>query len=183
MSRIASDADSAVTVEGSQWSVFEATIRDHHADLHAFAYRVLGGRGDAEDALQAAYVKAFRAVQTGLIEQAPSRPWLFRVLYRCCIDEIRRAARTQHDVLDESRLRGRREADEFVLLRALSHALLELPPPTRAAVLLVDVHGFAYDDAAAALGVPRGTIASRLNHGRAALRRALPEYAPAWRKT
>jgi RNA polymerase sigma-70 factor (ECF subfamily) len=126
-------------------------------------------------------VKAFRTVRSGAVEQSPSRPWLFRVLYRCCVDELRRAARTQHDVLDDLAAAGRGEDEERGLVGALSRALLELPAPTRAAVLLVDVHGLGYDEAAAALGVPRGTIASRLNHGRSALRRALPEYAPTWR--
>lgn len=172
---------SQTSIDAGRWRQFEAAIRQHHGDLHAFAYRVLGGRSEAEDALQAAYVKAFRAVGTGAIEQSLSRPWLFRVLYRCCVDEFRRTARTEHDVLNEFTLAGRSEEGQPGLVSAISRAFLALPSPTRAAVLLVDVHGLSYDEAAAALGVPRGTIASRLNHGRAALRRALPEYAPEWR--
>jgi RNA polymerase sigma-70 factor, ECF subfamily len=50
-----------------------------------------------------------------------------------------------------------------------------LPPPDRAAVLLVDANGFDYESAAEVLGVPAGTVASRLNRARASLRRALDD--------
>jgi RNA polymerase sigma-70 factor (ECF subfamily) len=50
--------------------------------------------------------------------------------------------------------------------------------PTRAAVLLVDVHGLSYMEAAEALDLPRGTVASRLNHGRETLRETLAAHAP-----
>lgn len=166
--------------EGStnRWPAFETAIAEHHGALHAFAYRVLGGRTEAEDALQTAYLKAFRAVRAGEINAALSLPWLYRVVYHCCIDELRRVARNRHDVLDETlEAAGPREAPAD-LVRALSEALLHLSGQTRAAVLLVDVHGLTYDEAAAALEVPRGTIASRLNHGRDALRAALASYEP-----
>jgi RNA polymerase sigma-70 factor (ECF subfamily) len=59
---------------------------------------------------------------------------------------------------------------------ALAQALAGLAPPDRAAVLLVDAQGFDYESAGEVLGIPAGTIASRLNRARAALRRALEEH-------
>lgn len=168
--------------DAGRWQEFEATIAAHHADLHAFAYRILGGRAEAEDALQTAYVKVFRAVRAGNMEASISRPWLYRVVYRCCIDEFRRSARNQHDVLDEVVGTLRDQGAELGFVRALSQALLNLPVATRAVVVLIDVHGLSYDEAAALLEIPRGTVASRLNHARDALCKALPEYAPQqWR--
>ena len=69
-------------------------------------------------------------------------------------------------------------ADEIVARDELETALAALPPLERAAVLLVDANGFDYATAARILGVPPGTIASRLNRARASLRATLaPEGA------
>jgi RNA polymerase sigma-70 factor (ECF subfamily) len=157
--------------------VFAEAVEQHQKDLYAFAYRLLGQRSDAEDALQEAFVKALRAVGSRQVAAAPPRAWLFRAVYHCCIDERRRQKRTTHDVLDESVIVAAPEP-EAELVRELSAALLALPVPTRAAVLLVDVHGLTYVEAAGALELPRGTVASRLNHGRDALRAALAAHAP-----
>lgn len=165
--------------ELTPWARFEETVATYHAELHAFAYRILGGRSEAEDALQTAYLKVFRAARGG--DGSLTRPWLYRVVYRCCIDELRRLKRHDHDVLEGLAAGASDDGPTRELTRALSHAFLKLPAPTRAAVLLVDVHGLSYDEAAAALEVPRGTIASRLNHGRDALRAALSDDVADWR--
>ena len=157
------------------WPGFKAVIGAHQARLHAFAYRLLGGRAEAEDALQNAYLKAYQASQRSgavLFEL----PWLYRVVYSCCIDELRKARRTAHDTLDA--VAGLPTQPETDMARALSLALLALPAPSRAAVLLVDVHGLSYAEAAEVLDLPRGTIASRLNHGRQTLRTTLADYRP-----
>jgi RNA polymerase sigma factor (sigma-70 family) len=162
------------TEESSEnWPEFEAAIEQYQAELHAFAYRVLGGRAEAEDALQNAYLKAFRVAMTGE-RAATRRPWLYRVVYTCCVDELRRSARTAHDVLDE--VTSPSIDIDLGSVRALSDALLGLPVPSRAVVLLVDVHGLSYEEAAVALDLPRGTVASRLNQGRGILRNALEAH-------
>jgi RNA polymerase sigma-70 factor, ECF subfamily len=162
------------------WLDFKAAIDAHQAKLHAFAYRLLGGKIEAEDALQNAYLKAYQASQAdGAVTF--KLPWLYQVVYSCCVDELRNARRTAHDTLDDvASLATQPEAD---VTRALSAALLALPAPSRAAVLLVDVHGLSYAEAAEVLDLPRGTIASRLNHGRQILRKALADYRPATRRT
>ncbi len=165
--------------ELTRWGRFEEAIASYQSELHAFAYRILGGRSEAEDALQTAYLKAFRAAADDQVRL--TRPWLYRVVYRCCIDELRRLKRHNHDVLENAAAGVTDDEATRELSRALSHAFLQLPAPTRAAVLLVDVHGFSYAEAAAALDVPRGTIASRLNHGRDALRVALTDDVTDWR--
>jgi RNA polymerase sigma-70 factor, ECF subfamily len=162
------------------WLDFKAAIDAHQAKLHAFAYRLLGGKIEAEDALQNAYLKAYQASQAdGAV--VSKLPWLYQVVYSCCIDELRNARRTAHDTLDDvASLATQPEAD---VTWALSAALLALPAPSRAAVLLVDVHGLSYAEAAEVLDLPRGTIASRLNHGRQTLRQALADHRPATGRT
>lgn len=164
------------------WPAFESTIERYQRELHAFAYRIMGGSLEAEDALQEALIKAFLSFQSGDAKAATSRSWLYRVVYSCCVDQLRRASRNAHDVLDDSDQPpspGSLNGSDASMSQAISRALLGLPPPMRAAVLLVDVHGLTYDEAAVVLEVPRGTIASRLNHGRRTLRGVLTEYARA----
>jgi RNA polymerase sigma-70 factor, ECF subfamily len=161
----------------TSWSAFETSLRQYHPGLHAFAYRILGNRQDAEDALQAAYLKSFRAAKARGRSFELNAPWLYRVVYRCCIDKQREVKRNRHDFLGPE-AEDPRAPEASSLVTALSKAVLELPLDARAVVLLVDVHGLSYEEAAAVLEVPRGTVASRLNHARSALREALREFAP-----
>jgi RNA polymerase sigma-70 factor (ECF subfamily) len=122
-------------------------------------------------------VKAFRALPRFRGDSALGT-WLYRIAYNACLDELERGRRNADVPLDEARERPdpRTAVEETVPERsALASALAELPPPDRAAVLLVDAQGFDYEAAGEVLGVPAGTIASRLNRARAALRRALEE--------
>lgn len=177
--RLAEVPRDAETSAGDRtWETCEALVRRYHDDLHAFAFRLVGSREDAEDALQSAYVKALRATSRDSGPLSVNAPWLYRIVYRACVDQRRRLRRLRHDALDEQLVAGGTASRAAALATALSQALLRLPASTRAAVLLVDVHGLSYDEAADALDVPRGTIASRLNHGRASLRATLIEFAP-----
>jgi RNA polymerase sigma-70 factor, ECF subfamily len=128
-----------------------------------------------DDALQEAYVKAFRALPRF---RGDSRvgTWLYRIAYNACLDELKRSHRVVHLPLEEIPEPAGSWADpgEAVVRRHdLAQALAALPPDERAAVLLVDAQGFDYKDAASVLGVPAGTVASRLSRARAALRRAV----------
>jgi RNA polymerase sigma-70 factor, ECF subfamily len=154
---------------------FAALIRHYDPGLRALAYRLLGDRDRMDDALQDAYVKAFTALP-GFRGGAKVGTWLYRIVYNVCLDELRRARRTAQVSLEEAgELRGstRDSGDEIAGRGDLARALAGLTPEDRAAVLLVDAQGFSYDEAGRVLDVPAGTIASRLNRARAALREAL----------
>jgi RNA polymerase sigma-70 factor (ECF subfamily) len=154
---------------------FATLIRHYDPGLRALAYRLLGDRDRMDDALQDAYVKAFVALPR-FRGGAKVGTWLYRVVYNVCLDELRRARRTAQVSLEEAgELRGstRDPGDEIAGRGDLVRALAGLTPEDRAAVLLVDAQGFSYDEAGRVLDVPAGTIASRLNRGRAALREAL----------
>jgi RNA polymerase sigma-70 factor, ECF subfamily len=154
---------------------FAAVIRHYDPGLRTLAYRLLGDRDRMDDALQEAYVKAFRALPRF---RGDSRvgTWLYRIAYNACLDELKRSHRVVHLPLEEIPEPAGSWADpgEAVVQRPdLAQALAALPPDERAAVLLVDAQGFDYKDAASVLGVPAGTVASRLSRARAALRRAV----------
>jgi RNA polymerase sigma-70 factor (ECF subfamily) len=154
---------------------FAAVIRHYDSGLRALAYRLLGDRDRMDDALQEAYVKAFRALPRFRGESRLGT-WLYRIAYNACIDELERSRRVVQLPLDGVAERPQPGADpgEVAALRGdLVQALAVLPVEERAAVLLVDAQGFDYRDAGRVLGVPEGTVASRLSRARAALRAAL----------
>ncbi|HEU5362637.1 MAG TPA: sigma-70 family RNA polymerase sigma factor [Gaiellaceae bacterium] len=154
---------------------FAQLVRHYDDGLRALAYRLLGDRSRMDDALQEAYVSAFRALP-GFRGEAELGTWLYRIAYNACIDELRRA----RTVVPLDSVRERADPspapDERIAVRGdLGAALATLPPEDRAAVLLVDAQGFDYRSAAEILGVPEGTVASRLSRARAALRRHLDD--------
>jgi RNA polymerase sigma-70 factor (ECF subfamily) len=157
---------------------FTALIEHYDPGLRALAYRLLGNVERMDDALQEAYLRVFRGLPRF---RGNSRlgTWLYRIVYNVCLDELARSRRIVQlpleDTIDPPDPRP--DVGEMVAHRSgLAHALAKLPPEERAAVLLVDAQGFDYRSAGVVLGVPAGTIASRLNRARAALRRALEEY-------
>lgn len=154
---------------------FEALIAPHDRALRRLAYRLLGDAGAMDDALQEAYVKAYRSLRS-FAGDAAFGTWLYRIAANACHDELRRRARPSHAPveLDERRADPAPGPEREAVARGdLAVALGALAPELRAAVLLVDAEGFTYEEAGVALDVPAGTIASRLSRARAALRPAL----------
>jgi RNA polymerase sigma-70 factor, ECF subfamily len=153
---------------------FAALIRSVDEGLRALAYRLLGDRDRMDDALQEAYVRAFRGLPRFRGDSALAT-WLYRIVYNVCQEELRRSSRFR--VVEPAReAQDPASVAETVEVRAgLVAALAALAPEDRAAVLLVDAQGFDYRAAAEILDVPEGTIASRLNRARALLRSALAE--------
>jgi RNA polymerase sigma-70 factor (ECF subfamily) len=150
---------------------FAKLVREHDAALRALAFRLLGNRDRMDDALQEAYLRAYRALSRFRGDSAIST-WLYRIVYNACLDELRNTP--QVVALDSVRERADPRPGAAESLE-LADALASLPPADRAAVLLVDAQGFDYRSAAEVLGIPEGTIASRLNRARAHLRRYLDD--------
>jgi RNA polymerase sigma-70 factor (ECF subfamily) len=154
---------------------FAQLVRRYDDGLRALAFRLLGDRDRMDDALQEAYVNAFRALP-GFRGDAELGTWLYRIAYNACVDELRRT----RTVVPLDSLRERADpsagtAERVAARGDVGAALAALAPEDRAAVLLVDAQGFDYRSAAEVLGVPEGTVASRLNRARAALRRHLDD--------
>ncbi len=128
-----------------------------------------------DDALQETYLRAFRALPRFRGEAALAT-WLYRIAYNACLDELRNTRRVVPLDSVRERVDPRPGAAETIPARQeLAVALAALPPADRAAVLLVDAQGFDYRSAAEVLGIPEGTIASRLSRARAHLRRFLDD--------
>jgi RNA polymerase sigma-70 factor (ECF subfamily) len=145
---------------------FGTLVRRHRDRLWAVALRTLGDREEAADALQDALVSAFRAADRFRGESAVTT-WLHRIVVNACLDRVRRAQARPTTDLPEVEIAEPDTDRETVL--DVHAALARLPIEQRVAVVLVDMQGYPVADAAAALGVPIGTVKSRCSRGRARL--------------
>jgi RNA polymerase sigma-70 factor (ECF subfamily) len=154
-------------------------VRHYDPGLRSLAFRLLRDPHRMDDALQEAYVKAFRSLPRFRGESRLGT-WLYRIAYNACLDELGAARRVTPLSLESvaERPDPQMSVHDSVASRSdLAAALERLPVEERAAVLLVDAQGFAYRDAAEILDVPEGTVASRLSRARAQLRTALEDRA------
>src|SRR5688572_25349330 len=155
-------------------SAFETDALSHLDSLYGTALRLARNEADAQDLVQDTYVKAFRArrqFKTGTNLKA----WLFTILHNTFRNRRRDSSRDPVEV-DSERVELSLQADphgtpEGELLRAamgpdLQAALDALPEAFREAVWLRDVEEFSYADIAKMLGVPVGTVMSRISRGR-----------------
>jgi len=141
--------------------------------LRRYALALLHHREAADDLVQDCLERALRKRHLWRY-RGSVRSWLFRILYRLFLNQQARAKASARDVrLDD--LAGPLAESGPQETRLACHqtvaGLRALAPEQRAAILLVVLEGVAYDEAAHILGVPVGTVRSRLSRGREALRR------------
>src|SRR3954452_18755998 len=171
---------------------FEEEALELADQVYQVARRLVGSREEAEDLMQDTYARAFRSwrsYQPG----TNLRAWLLRILTNLNIDRARaRQRRPQTEPLEEgdyflyNRLASsggdpQPEEEERVLARlsqdGVVKALADVPHDFRDVVVLVDIGGFAYAEAAQILDIPVGTVMSRLHRGRRILKRQLADAA------
>ena len=160
---------------------FVAIMRHYDRRLRLIAFRLLRDPDLMDDALQDVAIKAFRALP-GFRGQAALGTWLYRITYTTCLDYLRRAHPVElcpPDELPEPRDYVPDTCDAFAERDQLERKLATLTPEQRLAVLLVDQEGFDYKAAGEILGIPAGTVGSRLAVARATLRRSLGAVRPA----
>lgn len=155
---------------------FGELIRRHDDRMRGLAYRLLADRHGMDDALQEAYLKAYRALSR-FRPGSDFGTWLYRITYNACIDELRRRKRAPMAPDSPVEAESGRPGPERVVgaSETVRAALADLPVSQRVTVVLVDGEGFDHREAAKILGVAPGTVASRLHRARAALRRILGE--------
>jgi RNA polymerase sigma-70 factor (ECF subfamily) len=165
------EAELLVRAVATDVDAFTALIRLHDDRLRAYAFRLLAGdHALMEDSLQNAYVKAFRSIDRFRGESSFGT-WLHRIVHNCCVDELRR--RRDHVSDLDDRPDPVDHAAVTVEGLAVASALATLPVHHRAVLILIDAHGFDYRDASDVLGIPIGTVRSRLARARTSFRRAL----------
>jgi RNA polymerase sigma-70 factor (ECF subfamily) len=157
---------------------WEEVARSHGRFLYTVAYRLTGNREDAEDLVQEVLLRVRRGLET--YQPGSMEGWLSRIATNAFLDDVRRRRRRPEDLLPEDPdwvLPPGVGADDALAAEVLPDdvqaALRALPEDFRAAVVLCDVVGLPYNEIAEALGVPVGTVRSRIHRGRALLREAL----------
>jgi RNA polymerase sigma-70 factor (ECF subfamily) len=172
----------------------EQAAIEHIDALYRTALRMTRNPSDAEDLVQEAYLRAFRSLHQ-FTEGTNLRAWLFRILTNTYINEYRRRQRRPvsssldgieefylYDHLVASPVQPDDERPEDVVLQQLTvddviRAIESLPEEFRHVVLLADVEGFAYREIAEIVGIPVGTVMSRLFRARRRLQKQLYEFA------
>ena len=157
-------------------AALDALLRRHYDRIFGVCRRLTGNDADAADAAQ----EALLAVVRGLPRfdgRAAFSTWVYRIANNAAIDELRRRGRrpdpglpeVEHERRDPGPELGTSLADRVVL----DQALQSIAPDFRACVVLRDQLGMDYAEIAETLGIPPGTVRSRIARGRAALADAL----------
>ncbi len=171
-----SDHTLAAAAGAGDRRALELLLARHFDRIHAICRRITGHPEDALDATQEALMAVARGISR-YDARAAFTTWLYRVATNAALDEVRRRKRrpapADLDALDETRAPvggGAGSVDSAVAARIdVDAALATLTPEFRAAVVLRDLCDLDYSEIAEALGVPIGTVRSRIARGRAAI--------------
>jgi len=175
------DSPPAATDKGSGHELLQTLALEHRERLRRFVQRRIGHEEDAQEIVQEAFVAATRSVAGFRGESRPST-WLYAIAANLSCNHLERAPQrcwrfesdeplanlptSPHD--DPAEILGRRR-----LVLRLVGLIDALPEPARKVLLLVSIEGLSCEEAAVALGVPAGTVRSRLSRARASLRASL----------
>lgn len=179
---------------------FSQRIEENMGPLYALARRLTGNSADAEDLVADSVARAWTSI-AGLEDLGRFRPWIFRILHNCFISNYRKQSIRPVEKSYDENAAGEggqeitallvKQPDDFLfwwgnperefintlLADDIMAAIRSLPEAFRMTVLLINMEGFSYDEAAEILGVPPGTVRSRMKRGRTLLQKALWEQA------
>ena len=152
-------------------SAFGELVRHHRSGVINVVYRMCGDPQLAEDSAQEAFIRAWQKLP-GYQPRSPFRNWLYRIATNVALDTLRR----ERDTVDvdkvqlSTRTQGPEDSfDQSERAELVREAVLALPPASRAVLVLREYEGLSYKQIAATLGIPIGTVMSRLNYARTQL--------------
>lgn len=175
----ATDAELVARAQQGDRAAMETLLGRHYERVHTICRRIAGNEADADDACQ----EALMAIVRGLARfdgRSSFRTWSYRVASNACLDEMRRKNRrpVPRDMLPETPDSGP-GIDAAVADRlTLDDALPRLSEEFRVPVVLRDVAGLDYAEIAETLGIPPGTVRSRIARGRRQLAGMLGNQIP-----
>ncbi|HEY3397114.1 MAG TPA: sigma-70 family RNA polymerase sigma factor [Armatimonadota bacterium] len=181
------DAELIERARGGDARAFDRLVQEHYVLAYNTAYRMLGNPDQAEDATVEGFARAYRSLDR-FRGDSSFTTWLYRIVTNVCLDYLRAPAQATtsldegggedgglaREVPDESSnpatsaLQKRRQ-------QAVHAALQRLSSEHRAVLVLYDLNGFSYEEVGTTLGIPVGTVKSRLNRARHALKQELQE--------
>lgn len=163
------------TVLKGQTGAYGEIFARHRARAFALAFQYLRNHEDAKDIVQDAFIKAYKNLSK--FDRGRSfGPWLLTIVRNLSIDTIRKRKRTAAQELPVTLPDTRaKKADTSVLRHEVWAALEKLTPDHREIIFLKDYQGHSYLEIAEILGIPIGTVMSRLHHARRNLMGVLKE--------
>ncbi len=182
-----------------QMDAFDEIVALYEKKIFNLAYRMVGNYDDASDLAQEVFIRLYHSIKS-FRGDAQFSTWLYRIATNVCVDELRRRYRRKVEYIDEPvatkdgtvnrEIPDWKDNPEEMLetkeLQALVQAgINELPEEQKTAIILRDIQGFAYEEIARMLNCSLGTVKSRINRGRLALRARFaqhPELLPAVRR-
>jgi RNA polymerase sigma-70 factor (ECF subfamily) len=187
-----SDLEVIQRVRSGESEAFRLLVERYQGRAYRLALRVLRDDEAARDAVQDAFVKAYSAL--GRFEGRSSFfTWFYRLVMNQCLDARRRSKAGREVAFDEGAGQEPEPSLEQIpqvdgvsfapaatlmrkqLLEQLGRAVERLPPAARETLLLREVEGLSYSEIAEALGIPKGTVMSRLHYARKQVQRWLVE--------
>jgi RNA polymerase sigma-70 factor (ECF subfamily) len=167
---------------------WEDLVKTHTRRVYSICYRFIGKDSEAQDLTQEVFLRLFRTLKSFRSGEGSFTVWLARMTRNLLIDNYRRTRQErvtdsieeQLPMLEERSIGSGSRADGLLAGREASEllqgALQRLSPELRETVILRDLEEMEYKEIAETLGVPEGTVKSRLNRGRAELARILRKY-------
>jgi RNA polymerase sigma-70 factor (ECF subfamily) len=166
---------------GGDLDAFDELVRMHQTRVYNIALRLMGDPDSAQDCAQDAFVRAFQGIRKFRAECAFST-WLYRITTNVCMDELRKRKPAESLSSDDEttvdpleRIPDTASGPEQTVLknerrRLLMQALNGLTQHHRAVLVLYDLEGLSYEEVAQSLRISIGTVKSRLNRARLALK-------------
>ena len=173
---------------------FRILVERYQGRVHALALRILRDEEQARDAVQDAFIKVYGSIRR-FEGRSSFYTWLYRLVFNLCLDLKRKDKSGRHVEWDEERLGAEDiveetrpgslgagalpgpgvELERSQLREVMAQAIEQLPDEARETLLLREIEGFAYAEIAETLGIPKGTVMSRLHYARKRVQQLLLE--------
>jgi RNA polymerase sigma-70 factor (ECF subfamily) len=184
------DADLVGRARGGDHEAFRQLVERHQGRVYRLALRILRDEERARDAAQDAFLKAYRGL-AGFEGRSAFYTWLYRLTFNLCID-LRRRDRSAREVeyddgvthagpdpggplLEEADGGPAGALERAEIRERVAAAVDTLPEVHRETLLLREVEGLSYSEIAQALGIPKGTVMSRLHYARKRVQKILEQ--------
>ena len=164
------DAELVEECKRGNLRAYERLYELHSARMKSLAFHLVGSRADAEDTVQEAFLKVYKAVR-GFEGQSSLSTWIYRILINCCYDVMRK----QQRLAERPAKRELSSESKLPLKIALERALESLNDRQRLVFLMFEVEGLRHSEIAGILEIPEGTSRSWLFEAKRELKRMLME--------
>lgn len=167
---------------------FETWLNEHYRSMYRLAYRLVNQYEDAEEIVQEAFLKAW-VHRRNFRNESSIHTWIYRIVVNTALSFKRRMKRHRRKLtaffveMVPGSVRSAPRMEQHIyrieMSQRLNEALQQLPETLRAIVILRDIEGLAYEDIAVILGLPVGTVKSRLWRARFQLRKEFEDILQA----